>query len=1149
MDTEQYFKSLGDGFDEAFSVAAAARAKGYDPEPAVEIKPAPDLAARVEALIGVDGLAELIRSRTEGKTSPELAFDIAKEVSTNAKFDTGDVAKRILLAIRCGLAVLTEGVVVAPTEGVQGVALHKNADGSTYAAILYAGPIRSAGGTAVALSIALGDYSRRALGIGPYKAQQGEIERYLEEIEIYDSRCARLQYYPPEEDIKLILQNCQICVDGLPTEQVEVSVHRNLKRLDANGKEEALTNRVRGGIGLVLCEGLAQKAKSVYKHTKNAGLDWSWLNGIIKAGKSTPDKKEEEHEKEAVFLRELIAGRPVLAYPEHSGSFRLRYGRSRLTGIAGKGFSPATMILVDEFIACGTQLKIEKPGKGCIAMPVDSIEGPFVKLDNGRALRINSADKALELKGRVRKVIAVGDVLVTYGDFKKTNTPLQPTSYVEEYWFEQLKAAGFSGEMPNVATFGEATSFSRKFGVPLHPLYLYEYQDINGEELMLLAKGIAAALNGAGGTLENLKELTVKKEPDDLTGLLETLCVPHVEGMDAITIKGSDAQSVVTSLGFAGADGTLKDVTEVLARYNPALPPLEMLNAVSPFRLARRSTHIGGRIGRPEKARERLMKPAINVLFPIGEYGGKERSISKAYSIEKRKFGNEGIDADIARMRCIEGKELVSESYCKLHKSRARVERVCKSCGRPAKQETCSFCGNATVSSERRRVDVVGMVESALAVTGVGTLPKILKGVKGLSNRDKIPEPLEKGVLRAVNGVYIFKDGTARFDATDAPITHFYPSEIGVSVERLKRLGYSEDYRGNPLTRDDQLVELRHQDVILARRGADYFVKVAKFVDALLVKFYKLKPYYNVNSMDDMIGHLVMTMSPHTSAGVLCRIVGFTDASIGLAHPYVISARRRNCDGDEDTTMLLLDALINFSRSYLPVTIGGTMDAPLVVTIKVEPESVDDEVHNMEVTESFGLEFYEKGFEYTPPGEVKVETVKNRLGTDTRYSNLAFTHVSGPDAITKSPGRSVYTKLKSMQEKVDLQFKLMDRLCSVEKSDTARKLIISHFIPDLIGNMHSFSRQNFRCVACNTKYRRAPLVGKCTRCGGKLVLTIAKGSIEKYMEMAINLADRYNLEPYIKQRLLLIKEEIANVFGGVGGGTIPVKQFNLAKFM
>ena len=45
------------------------------------------------------------------------------------------------------------------------------------------------------------------------------------------------------------------------------------------------------------------------------------------------------------------------------------------------------MVILDEFIAVGTQLRIEKPGKGCVAAPVDSIEGPFVKLNDGQGVQ------------------------------------------------------------------------------------------------------------------------------------------------------------------------------------------------------------------------------------------------------------------------------------------------------------------------------------------------------------------------------------------------------------------------------------------------------------------------------------------------------------------------------------------------------------------------------------------------------------------------------------------------------------------------------------------------------------------------------------------------------------------------------------------
>ena len=58
------------------------------------------------------------------------------------------------------MALLTEGVVAAPTEGIAKIDVGKNDDGSQYLAIFCAGPIRSAGGTAQAMSVLVGDYVR-----------------------------------------------------------------------------------------------------------------------------------------------------------------------------------------------------------------------------------------------------------------------------------------------------------------------------------------------------------------------------------------------------------------------------------------------------------------------------------------------------------------------------------------------------------------------------------------------------------------------------------------------------------------------------------------------------------------------------------------------------------------------------------------------------------------------------------------------------------------------------------------------------------------------------------------------------------------------------------------------------------------------------
>ncbi|MCL5434553.1 MAG: DNA polymerase II large subunit [Candidatus Marsarchaeota archaeon] len=1147
MDSDEYFNEINASFNKAYEVAVKARSLGYDPRTSVEIRPAPDLASRVEGIIGIDGLSDIIKAHADGKSRQELAFDMVRVICTDNKFDM-EISARLTLAVRIGLAILTEGILVAPTEGVQGVELHKNPDGTSYISVMYAGPIRGAGGTSAALSVALADFARKLLGIGSYKAQKTEVERCIEEIQIYNSRAARLQYLPGDEDIRTILSNCPVCIDGMPTEQLEVAIHRNVVRLDANGKPQLITNRIRGGICLVSCEGIAQKAKSVLKYTKMAELDWSWLNKIIKVEKGT-SKPGEDKKKTAVFLQELVAGRPVFAYPNHRGSFRLRYGRSRLTGIAAKGFSPATMAILDDFIAVGTQLKVEKPGKGCIAMPVDSIEGPFVKLDSGQALRINAYEDALRLRSSVKKILSVGDILVTYGDFKKTNTPLEPSSYVEEFWYEELKAAGFNGPMPSPASFKEALGYSNDYGVPMHPKYIYEYAEIQPSELRALAESISEAdTEKSEDSIFGLKSITLSgNRIEEAREALERLCVPHMDYGDRIKIDADDAQSLAFSLGFT-ENGKLHLGNEVLGKYIEAQDSLQMLSAISPVKIMRRSTRIGGRMGRPEKARSRLMKPAPNVLFPVGELGGKERSVSKAYSIESKKFDSKGIYAEVARFRCDKGGEYLNSFYCRKHKSRATIERKCSVCGHLTKDKKCEKCGSKTNSSENKVLDLIEIVNAALSNLGIQAMPKNVKGVKSLMNGDMVPEPIEKGILRSLHDIHIFKDGTVRFDATDAPITHFYPSEISTPVERLKELGYKKDYLGNELKDGSQLVELMHQDVILNINCAEYFLKVSNFIDDLLVKYYGMQPFYKASKIQDLLGHYVITLSPHTSAGVLCRIIGFTKSNVGFAHPYVISARRRNCDGDEDTTMMLLDGLINFSRSYLPTTIGGTMDAPLILTINVMPEEVDDEVHAMEVSESYGLAFYKSTLSYANPSEVEVEIVANRLGKKSIFSNLKFTTPSSDKSINSAPIQSSYTKLKTMQDKINKQFELMDILYSIDRSDTARRLILSHFIPDLMGNLHSFSKQTFRCGNCNAKYRRVPLIGKCTKCGGKLLLTISKGGIEKYLETATDLANRYNLENYIKQRILLLRDEINAVFG-IAGTQEQTKQFNLTKFM
>ena len=993
-------------------------------------------------------------------------------------------------------------------------------------------------------------------------------------------------------------------------------------------------------------------------------------------------------------------------------------------------------------------------------------------------------------------------------------------------------------------------------------------------------------------------------------------------------------------------------------------------------------------MGRPEKAADRKMRPPPHVLFPIGNFGGNQRLIRNA--------------ADLGTIEIEAG------------------TRICTKCRKKTYRLFCT-CGAHTVAGNGRiEIQTIKLAEELkLAQKNIKerNLPETIKGVIGTISKHKTPEPLEKGILRAKHNVHVFKDGTTRFDMTDAPLTHFKPSETNVSIERLKELGYIKDYLGNKLENSDQICELKVQDVIISRSCAEYFAQVSKFVDDLLAKFYGLERFYKIRKLEDLTGHLTVGLAPHTSAGSLSRIIGFTDTQVCFAHPFYHAAKRRNClspvtdvlisnsgmpvitnlenlynnsnaketivddfdtkqkniqniftyalnpstrkfenkkiksiiktksprhlvkiklqsgrdfisspnhkvivwsdeklsrkkaielqkddkffvpkkidihdndikeidilseilkvedntddivirgierlvrkcvkqlgglkntsqkirlnkktfsnyiyrdsipvpillkllklcgkniesipresllgvkrdntvlsriikidksfmkllgyyisegharctkkscyqisfactekemqenivkcikhvfnidpyiskkdvcicsrlinsffvdildigknannkripsrfialpkykirdllrayfsgdgsveknrlhvtcssvnsdllrdigfqllrfgifyrlkeehkkaggaakefydkkeqspvfdlyyisirssyakkfydrvgfslkrkqlllkssiikekkprlteygdfildgvkeikpirsdfdflydvevedfhnfpvndfilsnncDGDEDGLMLLLDALLNFSHSYIPDKRGGKMDLPLILTTRIDPSEVDKEAHNVDTLSRYPLEFYESTLQHVNPKELedKMGLVASRLGTELQYEQFGFTHDT--DDISSGPKMSNYKTLKTMMDKMNAQLSLAARIRAVDEADVAYKVIERHFLPDIIGNMRAFSKQSIRCPSCNISYRRPPLQGVCNKCGGKLTLTVHEKSVKKYLEISKDIAQRYNIPPYAQQRIVLVEKSIDSLF-------------------
>src|SRR6056297_2167863 len=192
---ERYFEDLESDLDDAFEVAREAKATSGDPKPEVEIPVAKDMADRVENILGFDGVAERVRELEEQMSREEAALELVEDFVEGTVGDYESREGKVEGAVRTAVALLTEGVVAAPIEGIDRVELLENDDGTEFINVYYAGPIRSAGGTAQALSVLVADYARALLGIEEYHARDDEIERYAEEVSLYDEETG-LQYSP-----------------------------------------------------------------------------------------------------------------------------------------------------------------------------------------------------------------------------------------------------------------------------------------------------------------------------------------------------------------------------------------------------------------------------------------------------------------------------------------------------------------------------------------------------------------------------------------------------------------------------------------------------------------------------------------------------------------------------------------------------------------------------------------------------------------------------------------------------------------------------------------------------------------------------------------------------------------------------------------
>ncbi|MFQ3343930.1 MAG: hypothetical protein ACKVI6_00525 [Candidatus Poseidoniales archaeon] len=1304
QESKKYQEWLDEKTEEVYNLASKAKLKNLDFENYIEIPRASDLASRTEKLLQKDylkdlsiedDLRKLLKEYDRETTSIKIGVDVAKR-----KFEeTKDLQISIDCGLRVGLAVLTEAVLVAPLEGIGDVRILNNVDGSEFLSIDFCGPIRAAGGTAQALGVLIGDMIRRELGVSRYIPTTDEVERVKEEFGLYR---VGLQYKPPPEEIETIVRACPVMINGEETEKNECAGFKEVRNvINSNGTPRT---RIRGGVMLVIGEGLCLKAPKIKKHVERLKIaGWEFISDFADKGKKKEEGvvfKSRTIPKITRFMDDVIAGRPIFGEPGEPGGFRLRYGRSRVTGLAAAGINPITMEAMGGFLSVGTQMKTERPGKACAVTPCIDIDGPLILDIEGNYKLIKSIEEWHKIENKIHSIWDSGEILIGFGEFLENNKNLVPSSYSKDWWAADLAEAldhpdkvdkfakiinikksklplgvpftgaiNRGGENPIdrnwrkrdwisflkncKLNWDQVYEISQNFATAVPPPWNIWWSDLPIVAVPLLVDALVTSgieygnlrlkevvknwnINNElpGSISEEILEEFPKTSEIKIHGVIKCALMTlglehHHEGQDIIIPRNWEglldglglkikSKSIIKNLNYTpyvidrisklkaanivineererskilkkkrensrreattGAMQSGLDSSETervgetaankiidkgprdLKLYQNAMKLVDDNKVEKTLWLVRNLSsirwedavpcRIGARMGRPEKSGIREMKPMVHALYPIGGAGGPQRLMQQASKKVK-------ITVEMSPRIC--GKCGKNSGHIICHNRVDQSNPI--ECGGRTSLRTQKKQQRRRIG-ERTHVPIESILEVKRRSLGLERLPERIKAMKELISRLQTPEPIEKGILRAKHNLSVFRDGTARYDMIDVPITHFRPSEIGTPWKSLYNLGYNYDMYGKELKSNEQILELFPQDFIPSINGKDHLISTCKFIDELLIRFYKMEPFYNVKSELDLVGQLGIGLAPHTSGGVLCRIIGWTSASAGYAHPLFHAAKRRNCDGDEDSIMLLLDGLLNFSRSILPSGRGGKMDAPLVLSTRINPSEIDKEALNVDCSWNYSSSFYESTLTQPHPNGIinLVDLVSHREGTIGDKRGYGWTHDSGP--LDAGPKNSSYKTLKSMKDKMDGQLNLGKRLRAVDATKVASKVIQSHFLPDMRGNMMAFTRQSVRCVKCGEKYRRMPLAGKCIKrktistgfdtisrdddgslCNGNVILTVSKGNVKKYIQITKDVIEEFGVDMYTKQRVEWTSDSVDSLFNNDSVTVMTLEDF------
>jgi DNA polymerase II large subunit len=117
-----------------------------------------------------------------------------------------------------------------------------------------------------------------------------------------------------------------------------------------------------------------------------------------------------------------------------------------------------------------------------------------------------------------------------------------------------------------------------------------------------------------------------------------------------------------------------------------------------------------------------------------------------------------------------------------------------------------------------------------------------------------------------------------------------------------------------------------------------------------------------------------------------------------------------------------------------------------------------------------------------------------------------------------------------MEEKLKMQISTAKLINAVDVDEVMSMVLTTHILPDIMGNLRAYSSQSSRCTKCGQKYRRMPLIGRCLECNNELLPTVTRGSVEKYVQTALNICSEFKINEYLTSRINTLQTELNLLF-------------------